>query len=202
MKIYNSLYKTYPQIIHAPGNKKDFPLWELIQERVFLDKNEVKVNKNITIITWNNDEKTVSLLEKCLNLMGLPYLIFGKGISRRDWVNQNKPKLLLDNFSSIKSELIVGLDAYDVVVLGDMIAVEERFKLHDCDMLYGAELFNAPVVRNYVSTFEDEIAGDYPYRYLNSGVWIGKKTLFMIFFLMRLKAAKQIIQGGEKVINF
>ncbi len=182
MKIYNSLYKTYPQIIHAPGKKENFPLWESIQEKTFLDRSEVKINKNITIITWNNNEKIISLLEKCLDFLGLPYLIFGKGIPRKDWVNQKKPRLLLDNFDLIKSELVIGLDSFDVVVLGDMIAVEERFRLHDCEMLYGSELFNSPPVRNYVSTFEDEIAGNYPYRYLNSGTWIGKREFVYEFF--------------------
>ena len=84
IKFKNTIYNTQPIILHWHGlhsNRHKMADFLYLKRRILSNLNKLK-NKpdDVTILTWNNkDEK--SPVEECLDMLGVDYLVLGKGVS-------------------------------------------------------------------------------------------------------------------------
>lgn len=168
MSIYNNLTKTYPIIAHCPG--EETPLWNQ------LVKNVKKIQTDLTIITWNNLEHE-SILEKSCNCH-----VLGKGIT--NWNNRMKICLTAEFLENCKSNYVMGIDAFDAIVLDDPIKILPIKQ----KMLFNATNGSFPTMPN-IEIFDNSIRNNY-YKHLNAGVWIGETTFCLKFFKQAEKLSK------------
>jgi hypothetical protein len=179
MIIRNNLTGTYPSVIHAPDTTK---LWDQINENFFSSRIPIaKVYKNLTIITWNNFKS--SPLESCLLKKQIPFLALGKDLTI--WNNLQKFKLNLEAFNLQTTPYYMGLDAHDVLLLGEIDYIVEKFESLNCDLLFNSESFfypDFPINYYQNNKFFQQSKSNSKYRYLNSGAWIGRRDFCMKFF--------------------
>jgi hypothetical protein len=205
MKIANIQAGTRPIVIHVPGFTaakvlgfgiehyySNNPLWKTIQKCHKKNKPPRITSedmKDLTLITWNNSSEK-GILEECLDDMGAPYIVLGKGIKK--WKNISKLRLIGDALANIKTKYVMGLDSYDVMLLGNPREVVKRFKDFSCGMLFNAGVKFYPSCHRFEEAGECFITRDWEefqaklsdsyWKYLNGGVWIGKTTFCRRFF--------------------
>ncbi|NIQ15564.1 MAG: hypothetical protein GTO02_14550, partial [Candidatus Dadabacteria bacterium] len=70
---------------------------------------------------------------------------------------------------------ILSSDSSDVVVVGDLLNIVQKFESFDCEMVFNAEknIWPTDLSKNMIE-FEKARAGDYIFAFLNAGLWIGK----------------------------
>ncbi len=136
------------------------------------------------IITVGTDENKMWGLEQSAKRHGITYLNLGQGIQ---WdggtmVGQgggHKINLVRSHIQSLPDEdLVLFVDGYDVLFTDNIHTIIERFNGFDCDILFAAEKSCWP---------EPTIAPQFPmtptpYKYLNSGVYMGKVARLNHFF--------------------
>ncbi len=83
----------------------------------------------------------------------------------RDWIDRElKTQVVKD------SDIVLFVDGYDVVVFESIISIVNKFLEFDCDILFSAESSCWPI-----EALSDQFPEtDDPYRYLNSGLYIGR----------------------------
>jgi hypothetical protein len=176
VRIKNTITGSYPVIFHAQGNESDlrdrpevmgtfFKLLEISKRKCRAD--------NLTIVTCNSSLKK-GLFEKSLDLLGLDYVVLGRG---GDWRgNANKLKLLLDAVDYIRTDYVLFGDSGDVILFDSPDKILSYFlSLKDCDMLFMAETNHFPDVEAIKTREFEESVAKSPWHYLNSGVWIARK---------------------------
>jgi len=220
MKIKSLKTNTYPLIVHAPGwtvsqssteayrHNKLNPLWTSIVNAWRKDKiNKISHQqfKDLTIITINNSAKK-GILEKSLDRLGVPYIVLGKDVN--DWKNIYKIQLFHKAINSINTTYVMGLDAYDVLVLRDPKEAVEKFKNMDCDMLFNGEVTFYPscnslgqVKKSFITEewkeFQKNIAKS-PWAYLNAGMWIAKTEFYRKFIKECFtRNAESLVKAGR-----
>lgn len=203
LKIKNCITGTYPVIIHAPGYSNSrkcgkpklhyeyCPLWETIiktWQRAKIESPGHEQTNECTILTWNTG-KEKGILEQSLDRLNIPYLVLRKKVGR--WNGVHKFYFLKEIIDSITTPYIMGLDDYDVLVLRDPKEAIEKFKIVDCDLLLNAEIRfysewefehgekTSGSIREW-KKFQEGIVNS-PFRYLNSGAWIGKTEFLRAF---------------------
>lgn len=141
----NLLYSTRPVILHNPGC---YPWWSLIVETLFRTQpHTIHAPGDLTIITWNNTNQK-GVLEKSLDLLRLPYLVLGQGMA--DWKNYKKIGLTCEALRTIKTKYVLGMDSFDCVVVGDPKYVVQIMSDYHVDMLFNAETYTSYSSRNLV----------------------------------------------------
>lgn len=221
MKIKNIQSGTEPIVIHAPGftsakvlrlGIKHYyygnPLWASIQScynRTKPKSIEPEDMGDLTIITWNNNRKK-GVLEECLDRMGVAYLVLGKGL--KEWKQIFKVRLTCEALGDIKTKYVMGLDAYDVLLLESPRQVVKRFEGFSCEMLFNAtfefypschkfELAGEHFITRDWKDFQSSISDSY-WRYLNGGAWIGKTPFCRKFFADCLsRKTEELVAAGK-----
>lgn len=136
------------------------------------------------IITVGTDENKMWGLEQSAKRHGITYLNLGQGV---EWgggtmVGQgggHKINLVRSHIQTLPDEdLVLFVDGYDVLFTDNIHSIKERFDGFDCDILFAAEKSCWP---------QPTIAPQFPmtptpYKYLNSGVYMGKVARLNHFF--------------------
>lgn len=136
------------------------------------------------IITVGTDENKMWGLEQSAKRHGITYLNLGQGVK---WdggtmVGQgggHKINLVRSHIQTLPDEdLVLFVDGYDVLFTDNIHTITERFHGFDCDILFAAEKSCWP---------EPTMALQFPmtptpYKYLNSGVYMGKVARLNHFF--------------------
>jgi hypothetical protein len=166
MLIKNNKYNTFPLIAHNPYIEIDSLLWDEL-----IKKNLKKCQKphDLTIVTWNNQE-TKGMLQIQLESLNIDYICLGKGIK---WeTNRNKPKLLLEYIKNIKTNYILGLDCYDVIIIGNIFNIIEKFKKFKCKLLFNSTGTVFPPDEG--CEFIEKSRCEGPFCFFNSGAFLGE----------------------------
>lgn len=180
MKIYNIKFKTNPIVFHRPGPgwhsdecncSIKCRIWKNLIKKFFSERHNYKKPDDVTIVTWSN-RKEKQILEKCLEHLNFEYLCLGKDIT--NWKNTQKFLTLHRYIKNINTDLVFGLDSFDVLFLGDINYAIKKFKNLNCEMLVNSSPKKYP---EYSSSFiEDKIAPlESNFIYINAGCWIAKK---------------------------
>lgn len=182
--VINSAFQTRPIVIHAHGYHSYKPYWQPIKEKFFaLPPRRIGPIQELTIITWNNGGPAMGVLEKSLDHLGVPYVVMGAGI--HPWINsQHKLQLTVAALATIRTAYVLGVDSRDAIVIDDPYLLVERFtRQFSCELLFSADLINWPTLSRF-EKFEAVLpeARASRFRYLNSGMWIGKTEFCRAFF--------------------
>jgi hypothetical protein len=179
MQVRNLLTNTAPGVLHRNGNPPEWQeRWVRIVAEFFAEPHAPCTPcPELTILTWNS-RPTQSLLERCLEVRGIPCVVLGKHVSK--WRPQIKPYLNAEALARIDTEYVMGLDADDVLMVSCPQTILDAFKTFDCDILFSSERNSYPKVP-FLYEFEKSIA-ESEYRHLNSGAWIGRRAACQRFF--------------------
>ncbi|HPD17895.1 MAG TPA: hypothetical protein PLE19_23400 [Planctomycetota bacterium] len=185
--VVNLVFDTRPLVVHAPGLAGKNELWQDLQAEFFqTPARQFGPAGDLTILTWNN-QAAPGVLQRCLDHLGVPYLVLGQGV--KEWKNLHKIRLTREALGGVQTRYVMGLDAADVLVLAHPLAVLERFQREfSCRLLIGAETHCFPEIAE-LRRFEDSLPGaTSPWRYLNSGMWIGETAFCRGFFAAAAEA--------------
>ncbi|HUA98234.1 MAG TPA: hypothetical protein VMA34_07905 [Terracidiphilus sp.] len=182
--IRNITFATTPLVAHGHGPHNFKPFWGPVCERFFSSpQRRIGAVPGLTIMTWNNGAAGMGLLERSLDHLGVPCRVTGAGIE--NWVNsRHKPQLTAEAVASIETEYVMGIDSRDAILLGDPAAIVREFESRfDADLVFSADLLNWPNLKRF-RAFENGLAGaqESDFRFLNSGVWIGRTEFCRRFF--------------------
>ena len=126
----------------------------------------------------------MGVLEDGLRHIGVPCVVSGAGIS--NWINAiHKPKAIMAALTTIATEYVVYADSRDALLLK---SPEELLDTYLADfsgyqLVFGADRVNFPPNRK-LRLFEDSLPGaaESPFKYLNSGMWLGHTSFACSFF--------------------
>lgn len=136
------------------------------------------------IITVGTDENKMWGLEQSAKRHGITYLNLGRGVEWGGGTMEgqgggHKINLVRSHIQTLPDEdIVLFVDGYDVLFTDNIHSIKERFDGFDCDILFAAEKSCWP---------EPTIAPQFPmtptpYKYLNSGVYMGKVARLNHFF--------------------
>ncbi|MEW6280879.1 MAG: glycosyltransferase domain-containing protein [Candidatus Eremiobacterota bacterium] len=179
----NTLFDTYPVVVHAHGSHSFKPQWPPIRERLFRDPPATfRPCADLTVITCNNGHESMGLFERSLERAGLSCTVLGQGVE--PWVNsRNKPPLLLEAALAATTPYLLYADSRDAVLIDDPARAVEVFRATGCGLLFGGDRMSWPALPAF-RRFEQGLDGarDSDFRYLNGGTWIGRREFVVEFF--------------------
>jgi hypothetical protein len=184
LEVVNTVFNTKPIVIHAHGSHDHKPNWLPIKNAFFgMPERQISIGNLVTVITCNNGHQSMGMLERSLDHLGLPYLVFGQGIN--PWINsKNKPVVLYEALKTIETPYVLYADSRDAILIDDPnIAVANFIENFQCRMLFGADRINWPPIAEF-QKYEDEQALNYntTFKYFNGGAWIGETEFSRDFF--------------------
>ncbi|XZF15890.1 glycosyltransferase domain-containing protein [Chitinophagaceae bacterium MMS25-I14] len=188
LEVINTLFNTAPAIIHAHGSHDHKPNWLPIKNAFFdLPAGKAPMSERVTVITCNNGHHAMGVLERSLEHLGIPYLVFGQGV--HPWVNAvHKPRVLYEALQTIQTPYIIYADSRDAIIINDPESIIDTFlEQFSCKMLFGADRINWPPIPAF-RDYEDKLAESYnsEFRYFNGGVWIGETAFSRDFFRLAM----------------
>jgi hypothetical protein len=197
MVITNLLYKTNPLIIHNPLADRGGEEW--IQcVRKATKKSQAHPCSDVSLCTWNSST-THGLLEINLLNRRMTYACLGRGI--KNWTNRLKIPLTLEFVKTVRTKYIIALDCYDVLVLGEIEEIIDRFRKTGAEILFNATGTNYPSCQRN-KEIEEKICVERPFNFLNSGAFIANRDYLEDFlsdvnsyedeYTMRYKSSDQI----------
>jgi len=157
--------------------------------------------------------------ERILEALGIDdYVVLGRHL--REWNHVCKIQLILDHIiSHPQPELLLHLDAPDVLVVGDLkSSVDSFLGGFSCDLLFGAEKGSAPgsrttdgitdAERQFIESIEDFETQTYdsPFCHLNAGCFIGRKSSIQVLFTEALQTRGSwplttVLRHGNKLAD-
>lgn len=189
MRLYNTLTKTSPIVLHSPGvHGLKNPLF---RKAIRLSKKtEVQ---NATIITWNSTKRA------CLLEQHQQCVVLGQGVDV--WHNSMKAVLAKEFIESVTTKYIMAFDGFDVLVF-DPQQVVERFEETGYEMFVATDRTYFPYCGEPLTgswkKFQETV-GKGEYRYLNGGAWIAK-TEFLKDFIKRwvskIEEVRLLVENG------
>jgi hypothetical protein len=177
--LYNKRFDTYPLIVHNP-KEDNFPgpMWfNLLRVKGLLDATYLP--EDVTLVTWNN-LPTEGLLQEQMKKLGIPYLNLASSTSFWE-TNREKPRQFILRSEQIMTKYVLGLDCYDVLIVGDLSEILERFHKFGCRALFNATSCNWPPILEHQRKAA-EIDTIRPFFHFNSGAFIGEKNFLVDFF--------------------
>jgi hypothetical protein len=165
-----------PSIIHANGRGRKTSIWKYLVNTI--DNLEFKRNPNIGFVIYNNKPEE-SILERNLKRNEQPF--YNVAVPNEEFTYMNKLRNTLNNIDNMKEEYLYILDAYDVLVMGDISNAINQLDFYQSDVIYAAERGNQRRVmkRNnceWVSEIEIEINNNKRgLNHLNAGALFGKR---------------------------
>jgi len=136
------------------------------------------------VLTVGTDQEKMWALEQSANRHGITYSNLGQGV---EWTGGSmeahgggqKINLTRNHLLTLPdNDTVLFVDGYDVLFFDDLLTIVERFEGFDCDILFAAEKDCWP---------DPKMAPMFPmtptpYKYLNSGVYIGNVKALREFF--------------------
>ncbi len=180
--LYNRLYRTAPLAVHAPGKPKESPWWETVKRHALAEAPIPGPCESLAVVTWNSGAPesirklrghTLGWFERSLDHRGVPYTVLGQGIGEA-WTNRMKLDLTIEFLAARREPFVMGADSSDALLIGDPRAIVERFRQQEAGMLFNAEKQFWPPELKDMRRYEDGVCRK-PFRYLNAGLWIGRR---------------------------
>lgn len=172
-------------IIHCPGPLRSpgNPLhrdWDRACASFFADdslRGAYASHADLTIITYNS-YLLPCLLERCLAHLGVDGLVvLGRG--KTDWTWEYKVSLVRDYLASdaCRSEYVLCLDGYDVLVLSGPSVILRRFMRSGCQMLFCSTAWDWPPSPE-CRRFEESVTApaDRAHQHLNAGGILARRS--------------------------
>ncbi|MBM4187454.1 MAG: hypothetical protein FJ206_09100 [Gemmatimonadetes bacterium] len=187
--VLNRRTGTAPVLVHAPGTDRESPWWLPIRRRVFEEPGRHEVPPGLALLTYNSGHPNEILsrrghglgwFERSLEQAGLPYVVLGQGL-RSEWRNRLKLELTLDFLRRTAAQMVLGADSSDVLLVGDPARLVARLSTTPDRVLFNAEKRPWPREAREVFRFERTVARG-PFRYLNSGLWLGRREPLIAAF--------------------
>jgi hypothetical protein len=180
--VYNRVYATYPGVVHAPGRLKESPRWERLKQAVFATQRSYGECESLAIITWNSGAPdptlsvrghTLGWFERSLAHFGVPCVVLGSDIGGA-WNNRMKLDLTIEFLAQSTREFVLGGDSSDVLLVADPRSILAAYRHQDVKVLFNAEKNDWPRDDATIKQFEHRVNRG-PFRYLNAGLWIGRR---------------------------
>lgn len=173
--IHNTLFDTYPILVHAAGKADHLPLWPAILRAAEDWRIDTRLDPNLTVFTYNNggalthEYKRLGLFEESLRRNGIDDVVV-LAATLAEWRYDRKIDLLLDYLTTapVKDYVLVA-DSADVVLANDIAPLVQHFTALGCRALFNAERRHYP---RDLPPFDEEVAPGEFFPCLNSGVWI------------------------------
>ncbi len=188
--IYNHIFKTFPTILHSPG---DNPLFPRIVDLTLNKSKCIDVCENLSILTWNSSDN-VSILERSLDLFGVNPIVLGKGIN--EWKNTDKIPLTIKALKSIDTKYVMGVDAYDAVFVRKPSVVLDQFLSLNSKMIFNATISPFPDVPSQILLEKELFSDKSIFCHLNAGVWIGEIETVIKFWDMVKSVEEEALEIG------
>lgn len=151
---------------------------------------EIEGGSMINVITVATDEDKMEILRQSAQRNQIKLVNLGKNVEWRggDMAagqgGGQKINLIRQHIANLPdSTIIIFVDGYDGLFLDNLETIRERFVDFDCDILFAAEKNCWPDPDMWVQFPKS----DTPYRYLNSGLFMGVAGALKSFFNMTLK---------------
>ena len=131
---------------------------------------------NVHVLTVGTNEERMWLLQQSAQRHGITYLNLGEGVAWEGGTMQGpgggqKINLVRNHLQSLPNDdIVLFVDGYDVALNDTLNVILERFNGFNCEILFSAEKDCWPVA-SLASEFPMTPS---PYKYLNSGVYMGK----------------------------
>lgn len=130
---------------------------------------------NMHIITVGTDQTRMWALNQSAAHYGITVHNLGKGL---DWDDPMEGYAGMPKINAVKEfvkdlppdDVVLFMDAYDTVFADDAQTILDRFTGFNVDILFGAEEYHWP---NHNIKYQFPDLPDTPYKYLNSGLYIG-----------------------------
>ena len=142
------------------------------------------LGSNYVMLTIGTDRSKMDALYTTSNRFNVNLVNLGEGV---DWYGGNmaqgtgggqKVNLVKKYLESVPDgKVIVFVDGYDVMMFNNIERALSRFRYYDTDILFAAEKTCWPD-----PGLADKFTGDTPYKYLNSGCYIGYAKYLREFF--------------------
>ena len=150
---------------------------------------EIEGGSMINIITVGTDESKMSILQQSAIRNQIKLVNLGKNVPWRggDMAagqgGGQKINLIRQHIGNLPDDApVLFIDGYDGLFIDNTETIEERFLGFDCDILFAAEKNCWPDPDMWVLFPKSET----PYRYLNSGLFVGKAGALKSFFNMEI----------------
>jgi hypothetical protein len=188
-------------LVHAPGKLHESPWWEPVQTAVFGSTATYISPPSLGIVTWNSGAPdsilsvrghTLGWFERSVAHIGLEATVLGGDIGSA-WTNRHKLDLTIDFLSHTTHRYVLGADSSDALLVGDPHAMLERYLRLGAPMLFNAEKNFWPPELGDLRAFEDRI-GRGPFRYLNSGAWLGRREACLEAFRAAKRWAERLAE--------
>ena len=157
--------------------------------------------------------------EKVLDALGIDgYVVLGRHLT--EWKHVFKIQLVLDHIERHpQPELLLHLDATDVLVVGELQSAVDAFLGEaSCDLLFGAEKGSAPgssttggithAERRLIERIEEFEKSTYrrPFQHLNAGCFIGRKEAIRELFSEALAVRptwplSTVLRNGNRLVD-
>ena len=180
--VYNRIHQTTPLLVHAPGKIAESPWWGMIKAAVLAAPRSSDPQPSIAIVTWNSGAPsthmglrghTLGSFERSLDRQGISYVVLGQNVGAA-WTNRMKLALTLEFLTRTDADVVLGADSSDALLIGPARELLGRFLSQEAELLFNAEKNHWPPIEE-LERFETGVARG-PFRYLNSGVWIGRRS--------------------------
>jgi hypothetical protein len=179
-------------IVHCPDFQIN-PIWKNLKKIKFQN---FKPCKDFKIITWNNYINDGIFENSC---KGLKIEVYGKEIKK--WSNYLKFKFNLSACESDDCKYIMGCDSHDAILISEPELILNKFLDSNCKLLFNSEIkffpdIDEPNVKKW-KEFQNKLSKS-PFRFLNSGVWVGEKEFVFEFFKDCLNTKINDLYDNEK----
>ena len=108
-----------------------------------------------------------------------------------EWIGfyYTKIKVMQDAIENLPNDdIVLFIDAYDVLINGNIDEIIEKFNSYNCDVLLSSELYCWPPY--YKAELDNEVKSNTKYKYANSGGYIGYVKNMKELFAWRTEEEK------------
>lgn len=186
----NKIYSTSPKTIHCPQCEHNDKLLKIFMLELTRTGTQVVFPEDLGIISWDS-KGGQSILKKSLKFLKVDATFLGKDMI---WAN-NRLKINLTNdfLKTTSKKYVMGIDAYDALLVGDPAILLEDFKQTKLKLIFNATPGCYPPVKELIE-YELKLFPNKIWQHLNAGVWIGETEYCRYFFGKLLSYYEQAMQ--------
>jgi hypothetical protein len=175
--------KGSPVFIHCPHGGPDTGLTPEVRKNFRNLSTQVVRNRRglfytapegVEFVTYSNLPQA-TLLERCCLAYGVPLRVVGRDVVRWGWISKVDP--LLENIKSkdCTADVVVALDATDVLMVNNPATLLDSFESYGCDALFCNTIADYPTSRRHYE-FEVQTYYTHPlHAHLSAGAFMARK---------------------------